>query len=180
LNAIVATAVNVAVPRIMVKQPDLPRSGSVAGYRIGIMDLIRHSGVVTTDEPAREAVVSGWWRFQQLHSGTRDERKQLEIGEPADVWAAWNAVSDQIQAGGRAAMELVVALIDAAPDSESVGNVAAGPLEDLVHAHGDDLVEQLETLARQSPIFATALHGVWLSDGAVSSSTRERLARWIR
>jgi hypothetical protein len=142
--------------------------------------VIRHSGVVNSEEQAREVVVSGWWRFQQLHSGTREERKQLEIGEPADVWAAWDAVSDQIQAGGPGALELVVALIEAAPDSQSVANVAAGPLEDLVHEHGDDLVEQLETLARQSPAFAAALHGVWLSDGAVSSSTKERLARWIR
>lgn len=90
----------------------------------------------------RDVVVSGWWRFQQLHSGTRDERKQLEIGEPADAWAAWDAVSDQIQAGGPRALELVVALIEAAPDSQGVANVAARPFEDLVHAHGDDLVEQ--------------------------------------
>jgi hypothetical protein len=89
-------------------------------------------------------------------------------------------VSDQIQAGGPDALELVVALIEAAPDSQGVANVAAGPLEDLVHAHGDDLVEQIETLARQLPPFAVALHGVWLSDGAVSTSTKERLACWIR
>ena len=141
--------------------------------------MIGQSGLVNSEEPMRDVVVRGWWRFQQLHSGTREERKQLEIGEPADVWEAWDAVLDQIQTGGSDALDLVVALIEAAPDSQGVANVAAGPLEDLVHAHGDDLVEQLETLARQSPVFATALHGVWLSDGAVSSSTKERLARWI-
>jgi hypothetical protein len=46
--------------------------------------LIRDSGVVNIEEPAREVVVSGWWRFQQLHSGTREERKQLEVGELSD------------------------------------------------------------------------------------------------
>jgi hypothetical protein len=66
----------------------LPQRGFVAGYCVGITPVIRQSGVVNSEEPAREVVVSGWWRFQQLHSGTREERKQLEIGEPADVWAA--------------------------------------------------------------------------------------------
>jgi hypothetical protein len=149
-------------------------------YCVPASHQMRHSGLVNNGQPPRDAVVRGWWQFQTLHSGTREERKALEIGEPTEVWAAWGAVSDQIRAGGPAALELVVALIEAAPDSESVGNVAAGPLEDLVHAHGDELVDQLETLARQSPVFATALHDVWLSDGAVSSSTKERLARWIR
>jgi hypothetical protein len=93
--------------------------------------------------------------------------------------AGVDVVLAQVDAGGPEALVLVMALIDAAPTDLGLGKVAAGPLEDLLHAHGDDLVDEIEVLARQSPVFAQALGGVWLSEGAISASTKDRLARWV-
>jgi hypothetical protein len=62
------------------------------------------------------------------------------------------------------------------PDEDGVALVAAGALEDLLHWHGDELVDQVQRLARQDPQFGRALAGVWLSDGALHAEVAARLA----
>lgn len=133
---------------------------------------------MATEQPSTDAVVAGWWEYQRLLRGNRAERTRLEV--PLS-WpsAAADAVSDSVDAGGDAALDLVAALIRAAPDSEGLGLVGAGPLENLVHAHGSALVDGIETLARREPGFAEALAAVWLEHGAVDAPVEQRLARWI-
>jgi hypothetical protein len=42
-----------------------------------------------------------------------------------------------------------------------LGNLAAGPLEDLLSLHGDLVIERVEHQARADPGFAWVLGGVW-------------------
>ena len=42
-----------------------------------------------------------------------------------------------------------------------LGNLAAGPLEDLIAQHGDLLMDRVEVLAKQDESFAQLLQGVW-------------------
>jgi hypothetical protein len=42
-----------------------------------------------------------------------------------------------------------------------LGNLAAGPLEDLLSFHGNDFIERVETEAKTNPKFAWLLGGVW-------------------
>jgi hypothetical protein len=45
------------------------------------------------------------------------------------------------------AVDFVVALVDAAPDAADLMLIGTGPLEDLVHEHGGELVAEIERLA---------------------------------
>jgi len=47
---------------------------------------------------------------------------------------------------------------------QEVAVVAAGPLEDLIAAHGAALIDEIENLATRAPRFAYALTGVWPQD----------------
>jgi hypothetical protein len=124
-------------------------------------------------------LTAGWWEYWHLAQGSRSQRKALELGEPAGAWAARSAVEDAVNAGGVEALRVIAALLETAPDSSSAGLVAAGPLEDLVHKHGDVLVDEIDRLARQSPKFRQAMADIWLSTGAVGPDTERRLQRWI-
>lgn len=42
-----------------------------------------------------------------------------------------------------------------------LGNLAAGPIEDLLSFHGNDFIERVETEAKINPKFAWLLGGVW-------------------
>lgn len=42
--------------------------------------------------------------------------------------------------------------------------LSAGPLENLIADHGEEVVERVEAEARRNPAFASLLGGVWQSD----------------
>lgn len=46
--------------------------------------------------------------------------------------------------------------------------LAAGPLEDLIAEHGEDMIERIERAARHSPRFRFTLTGVWPQGNAQS------------
>lgn len=54
-----------------------------------------------------------------------------------------------------------VAVLAACENPEDVADIAAGPLEDLIAAHGAELIDEIEALASRAPRFAYALTGVW-------------------
>ena len=129
--------------------------------------------------PTSGDLVSAWWAYQRLAQGSREDRKRLSLGEPAEVCAGWEGARDRIDTGGMDALQLVVALVEAAPDAACVALVGAGPLEDVVHEHGAALVTEIERLARQHAGFSQALRSVSLSPGALDAGTARRLAPWI-
>jgi len=49
------------------------------------------------------------------------------------------------------------------PPQSVIGNLAAGPLEDLIHGHGPEFIERIELEARRNPAFRHLLGGVWES-----------------
>jgi hypothetical protein len=51
-------------------------------------------------------------------------------------------------------------LIADASDEKSLAYAAAGPLEDLLHKHGDVVIDRVELHARTDPKFRLALTGV--------------------
>ena len=56
---------------------------------------------------------------------------------------------------------LIRDLIAAAPSEETLGNVAAGPLEDFLSSHGEEWIGEVERFAATDPLFRTTLQGVW-------------------
>ena len=133
------------------------------------------------DEDRRELdeLAFRWWDYRRLSYGNRSERKALELGEPAEVCAAADIVMERIDSGGMEAIRLIVALIESAPDDAGIGYVVAGPLEDLVHEHGNSLIDDLDQLARQNPLVSQAMASVWLSPGVLDPDVERRLRKWI-
>jgi hypothetical protein len=102
------------------------------------------------------------------HHRTRDR---------ADFWA-FDEVKDRVlwNPDPAAAWELVLALVRAA-DDDSLGYVGAGPLEDLVTAHGVSLIQEIEHEAMIDPRFQACLARVWLSEGELPPDILERVVR---
>jgi hypothetical protein len=57
--------------------------------------------------------------------------------------------------------------------------VGAGLLEDLLHAHGDSLREDVLRLMRISPTSRQALCHVWLERGHLSQVNEDRLSPFV-
>jgi hypothetical protein len=75
------------------------------------------------------------------------------------------------------ALDIVVELIEGAPDDESLAYIAAGPLEGLVVDLGDELIERIEQLAKERPRFQKALAGVFLTRSSKEVAQRIRAVR---
>jgi hypothetical protein len=111
----------------------------------------------------REAVIAGYMRHAE--AGAADL---------TDFWA-WEAVTEFVErAPAGDAWGLVVDLVRRAPD-EVLGNVAAGPLEDLVRRHGAALVDWIEGEGRRDERFRWALGGVWLTRGDLPPEVEARV-----
>lgn len=122
--------------------------------------------------------MAGWWEFGRLSSGSREERKRLET-DAIFAWAGWDGVDDRIERGGVEALDLILALLEGAPDDDACLAVGAGPLQNLLHDHGNELIDQIERVARREPRFRRALTGVWLDPGDLDPAVEKRLSAWV-
>jgi hypothetical protein len=80
----------------------------------------------------------------------------LERGEP-EAWLAYWLVKDHTVNNLPSVVDLLAALNDAAPAGDDGMTVGIGELDDLLHAHGDAVAEDVDRRARQNPRFARAL-----------------------
>lgn len=113
----------------------------------------------------REAAIQAYIRHAELGSQDREH-----------FWG-WDAVTSFVHtAPAEEAWNLVLMLVRRAPD-EVLGNVAAGPLEDVVRLHGAALVDWIEGEARRDERFRWALGGVWLSRGILPREAEDRIVR---
>jgi hypothetical protein len=87
-------------------------------------------------------------------------------------------VSDLLEAGHPASIDVLQALVDDADSVEDLNFVGAGPLEDLLshQGHAKAFVDEIERRARQQPRFLAAVSGLWLGQG-VPEAVRVRLCR---
>lgn len=119
-------------------------------------------------------LVEGYWKHYTLQNGS-GEKEWLE----ADAWFwAWEDVDHAVSIATPDVFELVLALIDSAPNDDALDYVGAGPLEDLINWHGAVFVDRIEEAARRSRAFRYALFGVRMSE-EVPLAVRERLAPFI-
>jgi hypothetical protein len=130
--------------------------------------------VVVSDDDF-PSLSAGWFEYIRLASGSRAERKGLELGEPADALRAAERVREVVERGGSRAVALIAALLDAAADERAVVAVAVGPLEDLLHDHWDESIDEVEKLARAEGPMRRALTSVYLT-----GDRETRLRPWMR
>lgn len=86
-------------------------------------------------------------------------------GRIGDAYEFFDAVCGD---AGHGVVEALIALSEAADgDEDLLGQVGAGPLEDLVShsGNGSRVLAEVDRAARQSPSFRAALRSVWLGEG---------------
>jgi hypothetical protein len=59
---------------------------------------------------------------------------------------------------------LILEILARTTDDHVMGNLAAGPLEDLITYHGAAVIERVELESRRNPRFRKLLGGVWRND----------------
>jgi hypothetical protein len=123
--------------------------------------------------------VAGWWDYQRLMRGSPEQRRAIEAGHPARIYQSWIEVSGRIAKGGLAALDLVVALIEAAPGGDDVDAVVGtGPLEDLVRKHGNVLADEIAQVASRNARVARALTSV-VAQRVLTVYAAHRLSPWV-
>jgi len=135
--------------------------------------------LIVMSPDARTQLLSQWWEHQRLNAGDRDERKKLATGQPREAIDAWVEVSDLVDEGSVGVVLLLADLVDAGPPDTGPSVVGSGPLEDLVHEHGDVLIDELETLGRQRPSFRAALSSVNIEAGWITHATSTRIRELV-
>ena len=104
------------------------------------------------------AVVTAYWRFHELCLGDREQRLAAEAG--VDSWA-WEAVEEAVEESDDQVLILLDALLEApAADPCYLG---AGPIEELLVAHGPRWQEDVARKCRTSSTWRDALACVSLS-----------------
>jgi uncharacterized protein DUF6869 len=107
-----------------------------------------------------EDLVEAWVRYHTLHL---DE----------DFWA-FDRVNELVQSDARVGWQIVIALVQRAPD-EVLGAIGAGPLEDLIGHHPDEVIERVARQAQEDWRFLQALCVSWFTEGQLPPHVERRL-----
>ncbi len=106
-------------------------------------------------------------------------------GDPNKVnestfWA-WEELDDISRHDPDLCWELILEILRTDQSDRVVGNLAAGPLEDLLVRHGPKMIDRVESQARKDLQFRNLLGGVWKN--AISDEVWNRVqavsgAKW--
>lgn len=142
------------------------RSGPTNSQRFGRLD-----GII--DAVERRDLIDAYWKQYAL-STSGDRAARLE----ASNWLwAWEDVERATEDADGDVVELLIDLADAAPDTQALASLGAGPIEDLIERHGEAFADRIDEAARRHANFRTALRSVWYND-AVPRPIVERLRRF--
>lgn len=99
-----------------------------------------------------------------------------ESQSDANSWAGSTMVGMTFYASPEQQWDLILELINKAPDSENVlQTIAAGPLEGYLGRFGDSAIDDVESLAASDAKFARVLSGVW--QHGMSNSVWQRVRK---
>jgi hypothetical protein len=78
----------------------------------------------------------------------------------------WWAFEKFIQVGteelsSKDCLNTILVILEKKPPDKVMSVLAAGPLEDLIDRCGEEVIDNIERLARQNPKFKNLLGGVW-------------------
>jgi len=79
-------------------------------------------------------------------------------------WWAWDTLNELCSSRPEDAWGAVLEILDLAENDERLGEIGAGPLEDLLRVHGEELIDRLESEVRANEKLRKALADVWLPD----------------
>lgn len=79
----------------------------------------------------------------------------------ANFWA-FEKLSDLVRNTPEVALDLILKILATTTNDDVLDNLAAGPLEDLILFHGNDMINQIEFHAINYERFRDLLNGVWM------------------
>ena len=118
------------------------------------------------DEKTR--LVEGWIaRFEHYR----------EVGADDQHFWAFEQLDDLCKQSPELAWEIILRILDANSSDPIVENLSAGPLEDLLVYHGEQVISLVEIRARNDSKFRNLLGGVWKN--AISDEIWERVQKLV-
>ncbi|HEV7526846.1 MAG TPA: hypothetical protein VGP92_17905 [Acidimicrobiia bacterium] len=115
-------------------------------------------GTVSTDD-----VAEAWCQYSSRHGRAEPARAGNARMKPEDAhwWAIEFVRSSGVTRREGVLRELLVKLVEHAPNDEVLGNIGAGPIEDFIVAD-EARVRWIEEQAESSPAFRQALSIIWI------------------
>ena len=116
-------------------------------------------------------LIGAWRNYQRLFGGSRKERKPAN-----DLFWVWECYGNLVHHAPEMALDLICDTLDAVETDEEIGALAAGPMEDLISEHGEEVIARVERLAWSDIKFRQMLMGVW-SQGKDDGDVWQRVLR---
>jgi len=102
--------------------------------------------------PTMDDLIQAWIDMTVHGRGTPEYEESF--------WAFW-AIQDLINEHPDQAFLVIREILRKNQTDKVFQSLSAGPLEDLLAAHGPTIIERVEDTARSDPIFRKLLGGVW-------------------
>jgi hypothetical protein len=90
-------------------------------------------------------------------------RAEARSPEHEANWWSFGELTDLAQDDPDGCWEAILLALSLDQSNAVVENLSAGPLEDLLAHHGDELITRIEIEAGRNPDFRSLLGGVWRS-----------------
>jgi hypothetical protein len=103
------------------------------------------------------------------------EDQAFKLDQDASL-EAWEQVGEWCRQRREVAWRTILLLVELAPDDNSLGAVAAGPLESLIRHNARAFVDRIEARANQDPRFRRCLGGALGFSGVPADLVRRLLA----
>jgi hypothetical protein len=100
-------------------------------------------------------------------------------GQKSGFWA-WNHLTTLVDQAPEDAWPLILKLVSDAPDDRALGAIGAGPLEELLGAHGLEFIDRACAIAKQDERFRRCLRGVWPSEKMERNGVSQRIEECVR
>jgi len=107
------------------------------------------------DRSQNADLIEAWINYHSLDMDSKDRER---------LFWAWEDFNATIHKNPDQALKLILEVLDRNQSPQILANLAAGPLEDLLVFHGSAIIDRVEKLARQAPMFRKLLGGVWKND----------------
>lgn len=117
-----------------------------------------------------EKLASAW-----IALNNRSTPPDLNIDDP-NQWAH-DRLWTMCQNDPDQAWAAILYIVERVPNDYVLGNLAAGPLENLLGCHGEEMIDRVERKAAANPAFKKMLSGVWKNDISETVWRRIEIAR---
>ncbi|MBA2731406.1 MAG: hypothetical protein H0U54_00795 [Acidobacteria bacterium] len=118
------------------------------------------------DNSELQKVVDAWIAGQDAEEGSPPYKSNWWAIERVIDWGVLNYKPELL-------WRFILAALQQELSDSVVGNIAAGPLEDLLDKHGPDYIDRVEALARKDERFNHMLGGVWID--SMTDEVQERI-----